>query len=57
MKKVRLLKWLKSKDEALAARILHIREELTKWLPQINQYFPHYPGHGVDHSDRIIEQL
>ena len=21
------------------------------------QVFPHYPSHGVDHSDRIIEQL
>ena len=52
-----LHKWLKSKDEALAARVLHIRAELSKWLPKIDQFFPHYPSHGIDHSDRIVEQL
>ncbi len=26
-------------------------------MPYVAQYFPHYPSHGLDHSDRIIEQL
>jgi hypothetical protein len=52
-----LYKWLKRKDRRLAARILHIREELTNWMPHVRQFFPHYPSHGVDHSDRIIGQL
>lgn len=55
--KAQLYKWLRSKDEALAGRVLHIRHELSKWLPHVTQFFPHYPSHGVDHSDRIIEQL
>src|SRR6266849_6867420 len=57
VEKTQLFKWLKSKDKTLAERLLHIREELSKWVPHITQFFPHYPSHGLDHSDRIIEQL
>ncbi|MFI5457906.1 MAG: hypothetical protein ACHRXM_20905, partial [Isosphaerales bacterium] len=57
VKKAQLYKWLKAKDEALSARMLHIRDELSKWMPHVAQFFPHYPSHGLDHSDRIIEQL
>src|SRR6266850_7582943 len=57
VEKTQLYKWLKSKDVELAKRILDIRKELTKWMPCVAQFFPHYPSHGVDHSDRIIEQL
>ena len=53
----RLFKWLKSMDNSLAARVLAVRAEVAKWLPQIVQFLPHYPSHGLDHSDRIIEQL
>ena len=57
IKKTQLYKWLRAKDQTLAARVLHIREELEKWQPYVTQLFPHYPSHGIDHSDRIIEQL
>ncbi len=57
LEKAQLYKWLKARDKALAARILHIREELSTWMPHVAQFFPHYPSHAVDHSDRIIEQL
>jgi molecular chaperone HtpG len=57
LEKSQLYKWLRSKDESLATRVLHIRAELSKWLPKVDQFFPHYPSHGVDHSDRIVEQL
>ncbi len=57
IKKVQLYKWLNSKDKASAARVLVIRDEVAKWLPQVARFFPHYPSHGLDHSDRIIEQL
>jgi len=53
----RLFKWLMAKDKDLGERALRVRAELTKWLPQIVQMFPHYPSHGVDHSDRIVTQL
>jgi molecular chaperone HtpG len=52
-----LFKWLKEKNEQFAARVAAVREELTKWLPYILTIYPHYPGHGVEHSDRIISQL
>ena len=55
--KAQLFRWLKSQDGKLAARALHIREELSKWLPHVSQFFPHYPSHGLDHSDRIVGQL
>ena len=55
--KSRLIKWLSVKDQALASRALHIRDETSKWLLHIVGLFPHYPSHGIDHSDRIIEQL
>jgi len=57
IKNAQLYKWLRSKDELLAVRVLHIRDELSNWLPQVSQLFPHYPSHGLDHSDRIIEQV
>ena len=57
IEKAQLYKWLKSKDSAVAERMLRIRIELTKWLPQVRQFFPHYPSHGTDHSDRIVQQL
>lgn len=44
-------------DSDLAHRLLRVRTEVEKWLPSIAQFFPHYPSHGVDHSDRIIRQL
>ena len=53
----RLFKWLKSMDNSLAARVLAVRAEVAKWLPQIVQFLPHYPSHGLDHSDRIVGQL
>ena len=55
--KAQLFKWLKSQDERLAARVLQIREELSKWLPHVPQFFWHYTSHGLDHSDRIVAQL
>jgi molecular chaperone HtpG len=57
VKNTQLYKWLNAKDNALAGRMLHIREELLKWMPYVAQLFPHYPSHAVDHSDRIIVQL
>lgn len=56
-KKTNLFRWLKKKSEPLAARVATIREEQSKWLPYIVNTFPHYPSHGVDHSDRIVAQL
>src|SRR6266852_4973088 len=55
--KAQLCKWLMAKDATLGKRILHIRDELSKWLPYIAQFFPHYPSHGLDHNDRIVAQL
>lgn len=55
--KVQLFKWLKSRDGKLATRVLEIREELSKWLPHVPQFFWHYTSHGLDHSDRIVAQL
>ena len=56
IEKSQLYLWLKSKDKARAARVLSIRDEISKWLPQVAGFFPHYPSHGLDHSDRIVEQ-
>jgi molecular chaperone HtpG len=52
-----LYKFLKKLDGPLAERVVLVRSEVAKWLPLIVQVFPHYPSHGVDHSDRIIRQL
>ena len=52
-----LYKWLRKQNEQLATRVVTVRNEMAKWLPYILQFFPHYPSHGVDHSDRIISQL
>ena len=52
-----LFKLLTRKDAKLACRVVMVRDELAKWLPQIMQFFPQYPSHGLDHSDRIIAQL
>jgi molecular chaperone HtpG len=57
VRNTQLYRWLNAKDYALAGRMLHIREELLKWMPYVAQLFPHYPSHAVDHSDRIIVQL
>ena len=57
IKKAALVKWLEAADKELAAHVLKIRGELLNWMPHVVQFFPHYPSHGVDHSDRIIEQL
>src|SRR5262249_36596440 len=57
LKSSRLFKRLDSKNAELAARVLLIREQAALWLPHITQLFPHYPSHGVDHSDRIVAQL
>ena len=52
-----LFKLLTRKDAKLACRVVMVRDELAKWLPQIVQFFPQYPSHGLDHSDRIVAQL
>jgi len=57
LESTQLFKWLKKKDANLGARVVRIRDEVGKWLPQIVQFFAHYPSHGLDHSDRIIGQL
>lgn len=53
----RLYHWLKKTKPTLAARVLMIRNEQSKWLPYITTLFAHYPQHGVEHSDRIVKQL
>ncbi len=57
LEQTQLFKYLKKQSEALANRVVMVRSEQTKWLPQIVGLFPHYPSHGVDHSDRIVDQL
>lgn len=57
LEKSALFKWVKARDGELAARVLQIRSEVSKWLPQVTQLFPHYPSHALDHSDRIVFQL
>lgn len=37
--------------------MVNVRAEAEKWLPYIVLVFPHYPQHGVEHSDRILAQL
>jgi len=57
LESTQLFKSLKRKEPKLAGRVVMVRDELAKWLPQIVQFFPQYPSHGLDHSDRIIAQL
>jgi hypothetical protein len=57
LQKSAIFLWLKKTDATLAGRLVLIRQELEEWLPYVIQLFPHYPSHGVDHSDRIVSQL
>jgi molecular chaperone HtpG len=57
VEEAQLFKWLKAKNAARAVKVLQVRRELTKWLPQVREFFLHYPSHGTDHSDRIVQQL
>lgn len=57
LESTQLYRWLKRANEALAQHVVSVRDEQAKWLPLIVATFPHYPGHGVEHSERIIAQL
>ncbi len=52
-----LYKWLKKANPSLAERVAFVRDEQAKWLPLIVTTYAHYPGHGVEHSERINAQL
>lgn len=53
----RLFKHLKKQDPRLAERVRMVRDAQAQWLPLIVASFPHYPNHGVEHSERIIDRL
>ena len=57
LESTQLYKWLAKKEPSLAHRVASVRDEQEKWLPLITATYPHYPGHGVEHSIRIIAQL
>lgn len=49
--------WLHKRDAGLASRVSDARNEISHWLPHILTLYPHYPQHGIEHSDRIVAQL
>jgi molecular chaperone HtpG len=52
-----LLEALRSQDQPLATRVEQVRAEVSNSLQHVTRFFPHFPSHGVDHSDRIAAQL
>jgi hypothetical protein len=57
MKQTTLWRFIKSRDDLLAGKLIELHALVTEWLSYIPATFPHYTRHTVAHSEQIIDQV
>ena len=57
VKETLLFKFVKEKSPEYYKELIKLRTHAEQWLANINTTFPHYPSHGIDHSDQIINNI
>ncbi len=57
VKETLLFKFVEEKSPEYYDELIKLRTHAEHWLANINTTFPHYPSHGIDHSDQIIKNI